>query len=107
MASQADIDTVRFNTSEQPKEESAYSDEYIGGLVDNYGVDVASATIWHQKASDYAELVDVSEAGSSHKFSDLHKNALTMARSYLDKEKAAEELILGRPRARVVKIVRQ
>lgn len=40
------------------------------------------ASIWRVKAARYAELVDVSEAGSSRKFSDLHKNALTMAAKY-------------------------
>lgn len=77
MASASDIDAVRKNTNEPTSEN--YSDETIGALVDAIGVAGASATIWHQKAAASAELVDVSEAGASHKLSDIHKNAVGMA----------------------------
>lgn len=50
----------------------------------------SAAYIWNQKAAEYSELVDVSESGSSRKFSDLSKNALAMAAKY---EKAAGALI--------------
>lgn len=38
-------------------------------------LNVAASLIWGEKASDYADLVDISEAGSSRKNSDLFKHA--------------------------------
>jgi hypothetical protein len=80
MATSADISTVRDNTNEP--DDGVFTDEYIEGLIDSIGVDAASAKVWERKASAYAELVDVSEAGSSRKQSDLHKNALAMEAHY-------------------------
>ena len=104
MASEADIDAVRDNTNE-PKDTSEFTDEEIGALIDEYGVDVASATIWQRKAATYADLVDVTEAGATHKFSDLHKSALEFSAFYT--KKGAEVVTPVRSRPRVVKIVRQ
>lgn len=77
MASAGDIRTVRQNVDE-PTEDS-YDDELIGALVAVSGVDVASATIWRRKAASFASLVSVSEAGASHSFGELYKNAVSMA----------------------------
>lgn len=93
MAAQSDINAVRENTNEPT--EDTYSDEYIGALIDASGIDVASATIWRKKAAALSDLVDVSEAGASHKFSDLHKNALDMAAMY-DGREAAKPTASGR-----------
>lgn len=101
MADTGDIVAVRENTATVG--DANYTDEEIGALIDAYGIDVASATIWERKAATYADLVNVSEAGSSHSFSDLHKNALDMADIYTKKE-AAKPSAIGRPRVR--KIVR-
>lgn len=79
MATEAEIQTVRVNTNTVDDTET-YSDTAIGALVDELGgVEAASAAVWRQKAAAAAELVDVSEAGSSRKLSDLHKNATAMA----------------------------
>lgn len=79
MATEAAIYSTRVNTNTVGEEET-FSDESIGFLVDSLGsIEAASASIWRMKAASAAELVDVSEAGSTRKFSDLHKNALTMA----------------------------
>jgi hypothetical protein len=76
MADASDIAAVRLNTNEP--DATTFSDEAISALVDELGVAGASASIWGVKAGSYSELVDVTEAGASHKFSDLHKNALAM-----------------------------
>jgi hypothetical protein len=38
--------------------------------------------IWLEKAAKFAQLVNVSESGSSRSLSDLHKNALAMAAGF-------------------------
>jgi hypothetical protein len=80
MATPDQIAEVRRNTDERVDEN--WGDPAISALIDVGSVSSASAVIWRQKAAQYADLVDVSEAGASHAFSDLHKNALTMAGQY-------------------------
>lgn len=101
MASVSDIETVRLNTNESTTE--TYSDDAIGALVDASGVAGATASIWEQKAARFSELVNVSEAGASHAFSDLHKNAVTMA-AYWGKKNDVEDGTgtAGRPRIRKI-----
>lgn len=55
-------------------------DEYIAEADDD--LNLAASRIWRMKASSYAEMVDISEAGSSRKNSDLFKNAQAMADHY-------------------------
>lgn len=80
MASAADIATVRLNSAEAGQ--APYSDQVIGPLVDTRGIDGASAQVWDWKAAAVAKLVDNSEAGASHSFSDLHKAYLLEASEY-------------------------
>lgn len=80
MATEAEIAQVRLNTHEPTAE--TWSDIQISSLIDDRGISDASAEIWRTKAAQYAELVDVSEAGSSHSFSDLQTKALEMARQF-------------------------
>lgn len=77
MASEAEVAEVRANTAE-PTDEAPYTDAYIGGLIDASSVTSATLSIWRSKAANYAKLVDVSEAGASHKFSDLFRHAKDM-----------------------------
>lgn len=77
MASPGDIAIVRVNTAE-PNDVEPYTDSYIGGLIDASGVTGATLTIWEQKLATFSTSVDVTEAGASHKFSDLFKNAQAM-----------------------------
>jgi len=106
MATSEQITHVRRNTNEL--EDDVYSDEEINYLVDSNGgsVEVASAIIWEEKAARYSTAADVTEAGASHKFSDLFKNAQALAKYWRDKSagEEADEDISGRPR--VKKIVR-
>lgn len=74
MASASDIAEVRRNTDE-PDDTNGYTDVIIGGYVDAASVAGASAKIWEEKSAKYVSLVDVTEAGASHKFSDLTKHA--------------------------------
>lgn len=40
---------------------------------------VAASLVWREKAASFAELVNISEAGSSRSDSDLYKNATSQA----------------------------
>jgi hypothetical protein len=64
------------------------------GVTDVY---LAVAVVWEMKAAKYVELVDVSESGSSRKFSDMAKNALLMASRYRDLSAKVEAAVTGRP----------
>lgn len=101
MATDADIAYVRRNTSELT--DANYSDETIGLMIDASGVDETIAFIWEEKAAKYVSAVDVTEAGASHKFSDLFKNASAMAAYWRKKVTPAEEPHL---QVKVKKIVR-
>lgn len=69
-----------------------------------FNLDRAAASIWRGKAAQYAELVNVSESGSSRSLGDLHKNALAMANMY--DAKLAEIVLAGSRRSRTRAIVR-
>ena len=47
-------------------------------------VRAAASAYWYTKAVSYSEMVDISEAGSSRKNSDLFKNAMALAQQYDD-----------------------
>ena len=81
MAGASDIATVRLNTG-LTDNVAPWTDEYIAGLFDALGEEGASATIWRSLAASYSSKVDVTEAGASHKFSDLFKDAIAMATKY-------------------------
>jgi hypothetical protein len=100
MATTSEIAEVRQNVDE-PTDQS-FTDNYISDLVDEHGINGTSAIIWRKKAGDLAKLVNVSEAGASHSFSDLHRNALAMAKVYEDKDSQVE----SSDRARVKTIAR-
>lgn len=67
-----------------------YTDEVLSALLDavDGDSDAVAASIWRQKAASYAEMVDISEAGSSRKNSDLFKNAQAMAEHYTREDDA-------------------
>lgn len=44
----------------------------------------AASNYWYSKATSFAEMVDITEAGSSRKNSDLFKNAMQLAKQYDD-----------------------
>lgn len=64
--------------------DTLFTDEKINDLLTAAGgdADLAAASGWRVKAAHYADLVDVAEGNSSRAMSDLHKNALAMARAF-------------------------
>lgn len=101
MASASDITTVRGNTNE-PDDVAPYTDDYVSGLIDANGIAGASAAIWEQKAASLSEMVDVTEAGASHKFSDLFKSASAMASYWRGQEDELAEALSGRVRVKKI-----
>lgn len=101
MASTSDIAIVRRNVNEST--DALYKDDDIGDMIDADGIAGASAAIWREKAARFASLVSVSESGASHSYSDLHKNALAMAKAY-DTIETAEET--PAPAVNVVRVKR-
>lgn len=80
MATQQEIDLLRSLVGE-----TSLTDTQLGDIIDaSECMNQAAATVWGQKAGQYAELVDISEAGSSRSMGDLHKNALAMSKYYQD-----------------------
>lgn len=103
MASAGDIQLVRYNVNELTQ--VPYTDAAIGALVDQWDVIGATIIIWEQKASTYAGLTNVTEAGASHSFGDLHKNALNLL-AYWRKRQLEVEAPVNDGRVQVKKIVR-
>lgn len=82
MATAAQIQNLRQYVNDDG-DTPAYSDDYLSAQIDEFGsVSEAAAVIWRLKAADAADLVTTSEAGSTHSFSDLHKHALAMEKSF-------------------------
>lgn len=104
MASAGDIATVRQYTGNLENADP-FTDEFIGLLIDASGVASAVAHIWERLSVQYSTLVDVTEAGATHKFSDLFKNAVAMRDYWATKAaNAANPAVEGRVVVR--KIVR-
>lgn len=103
MATAAEVALVRLNTNEPTQD--PYTDAILEALIDELGsVEAASASVWRSKAATFATLVDEQEAGTTHAFSDLHKNALAMASAF-DKvrpDDGLDPVVLGSPRVRVI-----
>lgn len=71
-------------------DKAPYDDASIGVRLDAALSSQALAKeIWLEKAAKYASLVNVSESGSSRSMSDLHKNALAMAKGFGDADPSA------------------
>lgn len=94
------ISSVRRQTGEM--DESSYTDTAIEALVQEHGVTGAIATIWEQKAAAFAEAVDVAEAGASHAFSGLFKNAQSMANYWNQKWSEEHTSPVDAPRVRLI-----
>lgn len=94
MASPEGIAALRKLINE-PDDTNGWTDDYLGGILDSgLTLNAAAGSVWTTKAGQFSTLVDVSESGSSRKLSDLHKNALTMAKFYQGADAAAAEDIL-------------
>lgn len=64
--------------------DSTYLDGYFDRFLDETGGDVngAAALVWQEKAATFAEMVDMTEAGSTRKNSQLWSNAMEMMKKY-------------------------
>lgn len=85
MATPEQIAELRLLIAE-PDDAPPYTDAFLGALIDaNGGEQNKSAfTVWTQKAASAAELVDISEGGSSRKMGDVYEQALSMAKFFGD-----------------------
>jgi len=65
----------------QPDNAEPWTDEYLSSRLDAWpgSTSALAAVIWREKASSYAELVDVQEGNSNRKLSQLYTQALKMA----------------------------
>jgi hypothetical protein len=96
MASAEDVLRLRRMVGEPGTE--TYTDEALSALLDgNPSVESVAAGIWQEKAARYADLVNVSESGSSRSLSDLHKNALRFADYYLRASGGEPEVVADAP----------
>jgi hypothetical protein len=102
MATSGDILIVRNNTNEGD-DTSEFTSDFISALIDEQGVVGASATIWESKTAQLVEEVDVTEAGASHKFSDLFVHAKQMSEYW---RKKADVIVVSATTGRVrVKVI--
>ena len=69
MATQLQIEELRINT--RTVGDPTYTDEFLGGLIDAYGLTESELKVWTAKRNTVAALVDISEGGSSRKMSQL------------------------------------
>lgn len=102
MATADQLAFVRRNAA-LAADDATYTDEVLGAMIDASGTDDTVASIWEAKAATYTTSVDVTEAGASHKFSDVYKNAMAQA-AYWRKKVAdtAEEAVGGRVKVRKI-----
>jgi hypothetical protein len=78
MASDSDIARLRRMT-DLSDEDSVYTDQLLGAMIDELTFEAAAASVWREKAASYAALVDTTESGSSRRLSQLHDQAVRMA----------------------------
>jgi len=93
VADPSDINDVRLNTNEPSDED--YDNTVLSDFIDALGVAGASAKVWGLKAAKYADLVDVSEAGSSERFDQLWKKALAQEALWTARAAALVALPVG------------
>lgn len=91
----------------EPDNVDPYTDAFLNALIDGHGGDVAAtaADLWRQKASSYADLVDVQEGSSRRSLSKLYEQALGMG-SYYDQLSGGGEPAGGQRPSRTRRIVR-
>ena len=77
MAEAEHIALVRTYTDETTDEH--WDDTALGALIDELGIEGATARVWRAKQARYSRLVDVSEAGAARKMSQAFEHAKEMA----------------------------
>jgi len=103
MATDAAVAQLRLIVAE-PDDAAPYTDSHLKERLDADGnLNTTAFKIWTEKAARAAELVDITEGGSTRKMGDMYEQALGMARHHAG-------LIVEEPAAsrgtRVVKLTR-
>lgn len=82
MATAQELLTLRDYISE-PNDDNGWTEEKLAGYLTQYeSLYRAASAAWGVKASGYAELVNVSESGSSRSLGDLFARAQAMSKHY-------------------------
>ena len=81
MATPSEIAQIRNEVLETENTEP-YTDDFIGEMFDAYGYAETVRRIWIAKRNSVAELVDISEGGSSRKNSQLFDQFSKIVASY-------------------------
>ena len=88
MASASEIASLRRMVNEPTA--TTYNDDTLGALIDDsVNLAGAAASIWQEKASRFAQLVNVKEGSSSRDLGDLYEQALSMSTHYTGASLAA------------------
>lgn len=82
MASAEQIAQLRLLIAEPSS--AKFTDDALGAIIDEALGDMNKGAyeVWTIKAANAAELVDISEGGSSRKNGDIYEQALTMAKHF-------------------------
>ena len=83
MATPEQIAALRLLIAE-PADSATYTDAVLGAMIDaaDDELNQAAYEVWVQKAAAAAELVDISEGGSTRKMGDIYEQALSMAKHF-------------------------
>ena len=81
MATAQQIAEVRANTNQLANVEP-YTDAFIGGLIDAYGTTDAERKVWISKRNTAADLVSISEGGSSRQMQQVFEHYDKIVKSY-------------------------
>lgn len=92
MASSDQISELRRKVNE-PTDANGYTDAILGDMVDLFGVDGAAAQVWSEKAAKAADLVDVTEAGATHRLGQMAENARKMAGHFSAEETGVRPVV--------------
>ena len=104
MATPEEVAALRLLIAE-PNEDTYTDSNLMERLDAAASADAVAYQIWTEKAASAAELVDVSEGGSSRKMGDVYEQALDMARVFGERVNAAA-LPPGAARVRIRKLAR-
>jgi len=81
MATAQQIAEVRANTNQLENVEP-YTDTFIAGLIDAYGISDAERRVWVSKRNTAADLVSISEGGSSRQMQQVFEHYDAIVKSY-------------------------
>lgn len=103
MATSGQVETLRRFINE-PDDVEPYSNTQLGYRIDaaQGDIELTAATIWREKASSYAELVDVQEGSSRRALGNLQSQAMKMADYYQGVSSSPPESSQRRTRTRPI-----